>query len=188
MMLASQGELGFIPLEMSCYRVHPGGMWTRLSPLHRVALTIRMLQHVSGLVTGEAEELIEQRKSHYARWWANDIVAGPVSIEKVLNELDAIADFRLSNDLLGEVVSAARQMRDARRWHEEQATAWRTAATRAQSDASEASENAQRLRATIQEQHIAIARSAEQMRARDARIAELQSTLWSKIKDRIAGG
>ncbi len=209
LMLASQGDLGFIPLEMSCYRVHPGGMWTRLSPLHRVALTIRMLQHVSGLATGEAEALIERRKSHYARWWAGEIVAGTVSIESVVNELDGIANFRLSNALLGEVVSAARQMRDARHWHEEQANvwktaqgwqeeqanAWRVAATRAQSDASEASKNAQQLWSTIQEQHAAIqeqraaiARSAEQIRARDARIAELQSTLWSKIKDRIAGG
>ena len=50
-----------------------------------------------------------------------------VSIETVVSELDGIADFRLSDDLLGELVSVARRQRDAQNWQVEQANAWKTA-------------------------------------------------------------
>ncbi len=40
MMLATQGDLGFIPLEMSHYRVHAAGSWNRLTQHHRMALAV----------------------------------------------------------------------------------------------------------------------------------------------------
>ena len=92
MMLASRGDIGFVPLEMSHYRVHAAGAWTRLSPLHRVALTVRMLRHVARLLPDEARERVERQESHLADWWSSEFVNNSsISIDTVVNELDGIA-------------------------------------------------------------------------------------------------
>jgi hypothetical protein len=109
MMLATQGDLGFIPLEMSHYRVHAAGGWSRISRHHRDALTVRMLTHVMGLLSGKDLELVESVKSSLATSWSSELVANAlVSIEAVTNELNGIADSQLSNYLLASVVAVAR--------------------------------------------------------------------------------
>jgi glycosyltransferase involved in cell wall biosynthesis len=139
MMLANQGPLGFIPLEMSHHRQHPAGNWTRLSPHHRLALVVRMLQHVKGLVPGKEKELIEDRISWFARIWIDDVIANSsTSIETATHALNEIADFKLSDYLLAQVVTVARGQHQAQQLHENQAKAWEAAAARASQDASEA--------------------------------------------------
>lgn len=109
MMLATQGDLGFIPLEMSHYRVHAEGSWIRLSNHHRVALAVQMLAHVMGLVSGKDQELVESAKSLHANSWSSELVTNTLlSIEATMNELNEIADPRLSNYLLAQVVAFAR--------------------------------------------------------------------------------
>jgi glycosyltransferase involved in cell wall biosynthesis len=133
MMLATQGDLGFIPLEMSHYRVHATGTWNRLSQHHRAALVVQMLEHVMELVSGKNKELIESVKSLHANWWCSEIVANSsVSVKAVTHELNEIADFRLSNYLLAQVVAIARAKGQA---DEDQARDWEAAAARASSDA-----------------------------------------------------
>ena len=163
MMLATQGDLGFIPLEMSHYRVHAAGSWNRLSQHHRAALAIQMLAHMRGLVSDKEKELVESAQYSSSNWWSSELVANTsVSIEAVTNELNEIADFQLSNYLLAQVVAAARAKDQA---HEDQAKAWaataarassdakawEAAGARARSDASEALNAREQLRCTIQE-------------------------------------
>jgi glycosyltransferase involved in cell wall biosynthesis len=113
-MLATQGDLGFIPLEMSVYRVHAAGNWSRLSQYHRVALGVRMLMRVMGLVSGKDQELVESVKSSIANWWSAELVTNTsVSIEAVTKELNQIADSQLSNYLLAQVVAVARAKGEA---------------------------------------------------------------------------
>jgi chromosome segregation ATPase len=105
MMLATQGDLGFLPVEMSHYCVHAAGSWNRLSQHHRAALAVQMLAHMRGLVSGRDQELVESVKSSHANWWSSELVANTlVSIEAVTNELNEIADFQFSNYLLGQLL------------------------------------------------------------------------------------
>lgn len=182
MMLATQGALGFIPLEMSHRRVHAGGTWTNLSDHHRAALSIQMLAHVMGLVSGNDIELIKAVKSGLANWWCAELVANnSVSIEAVTNELNEIGDFRLSNYLLAQVAANARTKALALQSHESQATASEAAAARARQAASEALSANQQLWSTIHGQHDRIAelqsannRSQWATREQQARISDLQ--------------
>jgi hypothetical protein len=107
-MLATQGDLGFIPLEMSHYRRHAGNNWSRLSLPHRMALVAQMLMHVMGLVSGKDKEPVEKSSHVHAHVWAELVTDTSVSIETVTNELNEIADFQLSNYLLAQVVAVAR--------------------------------------------------------------------------------
>ena len=133
MMLATHGDLGFIPLEMSHYRVHAAGNWVRLSRQRREVLSIQMLMWVMRLVSGKDQELIDSSKSRVANSWSSELVANTsVSIEAVINELNEIADFQLSNYLVAQVVAAARAKGQA---HEDHAKAWEATAARASSDA-----------------------------------------------------
>ena len=154
MMLATQGELGFIPLEMSHYRVHAAGSWNRLSQHYRMVLAVQMLEHVMGLVSSKDREILESAKSSYANQWSSKLVANNlVSLEAVTNELNKIADFQLSNCLLAQVAAIARAQCQAWQRTENQAKTWEAAAARASSDASEASNAKEQLRCTIQKLH-----------------------------------
>jgi Glycosyl transferase family 2 len=183
MMLAAQGDLGFIPLEMSHYRVHAAGNWIRLSQHHRSALGIQMLAHVMGLVSPKDEELAASARDSQAAGWSHELVTNPlVSIGAVTSELNQIADFQLSNYLLAQVAVVARAKSQAQRWHENQAKAWEAAAASATHDASEALIINQRLLSRINEQHDRIAelqsvsnRSQSTIQEQYARIAELQN-------------
>jgi hypothetical protein len=176
MMLATQGDLGFIPLEMSHYRVHPAGSWNRLSRHHRGALTLRMLMRVMGLVSGKDQELVESVRSSLASSWSGELVANAsVSIEAVTNELDEIADFQLSNYLLEQVVAAARAKGQSQQWHENQAKAWEAAAARASQDASEALRVNQQLRSTIYGQYDRIAELQSEINQREC---DARRTRW----------
>ncbi len=129
MLLAAQGDLGFIPLEMSHYRVHEAGYWTRLSAHHRVATTIRMLRHASLLVPDKFKALVEDRAFQLAVWWSSELVHnGDLAPDKIARELDAIGDCQLSNYLLARLVSVARSAREAELWHRDQAKAWQESA------------------------------------------------------------
>jgi glycosyltransferase involved in cell wall biosynthesis len=182
MMLATQGDLGFIPLEMSYRRLHAAGSWTRLSSTHSAALVTRMLMHVMGLVSGKDQELVKSAKSHWADVWSSELVAKTsVSIEAVTNELNEIADIRLSNYLLAQVVAVARAKGHAQQWHVNQAKAWEAAAARAKQDASEALSVNQQLWSTIHGQRDRIAelesidnRSQSTIDEQQARFTELQ--------------
>jgi hypothetical protein len=110
-LLATQGDLGFIPLEMSHYRRHAAGSWQRLSDPHRMAMVVRMLTHVMGLVSGKDKELVESIRSLHAHLWTELVTNTSVSMEAVTNELNEIADFRLSNYLLAQVTAVARANR-----------------------------------------------------------------------------
>jgi glycosyltransferase involved in cell wall biosynthesis len=183
MMLATQGDLGFIPLEMSHYRVHAAGSWNRLSPHHRMALVVQMLEHVTGLVSGKNIELVGSVKSLHANWWSSELVTNTsVSIESMSNELNEIADSQLSNYLLAQVAVVARAKSQAHQWYENQAKAWKAAAVRATLDASEALTINQRLLSTLNEQHDRVTelqsannRSQSKVQEQHATIAELQS-------------
>jgi len=108
MMLATQGDLGFIPLEMSHYRRHAAGNWERLSVHYRTALLVRMLARAAGLVCGKDEELVESVKSFYVNRWSELVANTSISIQAMTNELNEIADFQLSNYLLAQVVAVSR--------------------------------------------------------------------------------
>jgi glycosyltransferase involved in cell wall biosynthesis len=111
MMLATKGPIGFIPLEMSHYRLHAAGHWQRLNPHSQFARVIHMLQHVSGLVHDANKELVDQRLDTLTRWWSHDVVVnGAVNFEDTIQELDKIGDVRLSNYLLAKVVSDAKKV------------------------------------------------------------------------------
>lgn len=170
MSLASKGDLGFLPLQMSQYRMHAGGDWQQRSPHQRVATTIRMLRHAHGLVPEPIRPLVEKRIANLASWWSNEMVYNrSLSSEGATKELDAIGDCELSDYLLAQVISVARATRDAQAWHMSQAKAWEEAATRAASDASAALAENERLFAATQELHATVAELKEALAARTAR-------------------
>jgi glycosyltransferase involved in cell wall biosynthesis len=176
MMLAAEGDLGFIPLEMSHYRVHSAGNWNRLSQHHRMALAVQMLVHVMGLVSGKDQELVESVKSSYANWWSSELVANTlVSIEAVTNEMNEIADFQLSNYLLAQIVAVARAKGQAQQWHESQAKALEAAVTRANQELRDlqarAAGQAEKIE-LIQNQMGAVMADAAQYRNRAAALSE----------------
>jgi glycosyltransferase involved in cell wall biosynthesis len=114
MMLATKGDLGFIPLEMSHYRVHEAGHYTRLSQPNRTAIALRMLRHVSRLVSGADKDLVERVIAAFANHWRSVVVRdSEILLDEVMNDLDAIGDVRFSNYLLGQVVDFARVAKEA---------------------------------------------------------------------------
>ena len=67
----ASGDLGFIPLEMSRYRVHPGGDVDASEPASsRRSDSPDAAARVRARHRQKPKELIERRKSHYARWWS----------------------------------------------------------------------------------------------------------------------
>lgn len=183
MMLATHGDLGFIPLEMSHYRVHPTGSWNRLSDHHRMALVVQMLGHVMGLVSDKDRERVESVKFAHANWWSSELIASPsVSVEAATHELNEIADFRLSNDLLAQLVAIARAKAQAQQSCENEAKALRASAAQATQDAAEALSANQKLCSTIHGQQDRIAElqnvqnlSRSMIEKQHAAIAGLQS-------------
>jgi len=129
LMLARQGRVGYLPMEMSRYRVHAGGSWSHLSPYLRVAYVIRMLSHVSRLLSGEEKNLVEQRKAELAGWWAGELICNPsMPLDVLLSNLNRVGNCELSTYLLSQTMDKARNVQQARLWHEQQSEAWEAAA------------------------------------------------------------
>jgi hypothetical protein len=192
MMLAKQGPLGFIPLEMSHHRQHAGGDWTRLSPHQHVAIIVRVLRHASGLISGEAKDLVEQHLTRFANWLSGELVANnSASIEQVTKVMRERADIQVYDYLLSGVVAVARAQHQATQWHENQAKAWEAAAARASQDASEAA-NANEQLASANEQLInANGQLQSTTQELQAKIAELERNarrtgwLLDRLRDKI---
>ena len=67
-MLATRGRVGFVPMEMSKYRVHAGGTWSQLSPHLQIVYVIQMFFHVSELLSGDEKRLVEHRIAEWAEF------------------------------------------------------------------------------------------------------------------------
>lgn len=131
-MLATMGTVGYLPREMSRYRVHDGGSWTRMRASLREAYVIQMLSRLSTLLSGDEKTAVDRRRENLAAYWANDVICNQEGSPSLL--MDAIAslqDPELSTYLLVHVVERAQRIQEARKWHESQSQAWEAAATEA---------------------------------------------------------
>lgn len=115
--LASHGGIGFIAEEMSRYRIHPGGSWSRLSPYQRVAYSIQMLLRVRSLLSGEQRATIERRAGDLADWWGGDLVSNQaIAIEPVVEEIVRTNDPELLSFLFARTLNKARGIHQASQW------------------------------------------------------------------------
>lgn len=113
LMLAGRGRVGFIPMEMSKYRVHDGGNWSQLSGHLQFAYVMQMLFHVSRLLSGEEKRLVERRKAELADWWCNDVICNRrVQLDAVLHDLDHVGLCELSTYLFSHAVDRARGLQE----------------------------------------------------------------------------
>jgi len=129
LMLATQGLVGFVPTEMSKYRVHAGGTWSQLSPHLQLVYVIQMFFHVSELLSGDAKRLVEHRKAEWADSWCNYLIHDPkVQLDAVVNDLNHVGSCELSTYLLSRVADKARNLEQSRLLHEQQLRAWEAAA------------------------------------------------------------
>jgi len=125
LMLACKGRVGYIPMEMSRYRVHCKGSWSSLNSHLRVAYVIQMLDRVSRLMSGNERDLIERRKAELADWWAGDLICTPSApLDALVDKLNRSGDCELSTYLLLKVTEVARKVQQAALWHEQQSRAW----------------------------------------------------------------
>jgi glycosyltransferase involved in cell wall biosynthesis len=137
LMLATKGKIGFLPLEMSRYRVHDGGTWLRIDPHLRVAYVIQMLNRVSSLLSGDEKITAARRRAELTDWWANDLICDPDRpLDAVMAGIALLEDEELSAYLLAHVAAALRT-RQAAAWHDGQARAWEAAYAKAHDHVSE---------------------------------------------------
>lgn len=116
-MLATQGKIGYLAEELSRYRIHADGSWSRLSPYHRVPYTIQSLLRVRSLLTGEHRDLVGQRAGELADWWAGDLVPNPeVAIEPLVEELVRSGDAEFLTFLFSRTLAKARQTAHDCQW------------------------------------------------------------------------
>lgn len=129
LLLATQGRVGFIPMEMSKYRVHAGGTWSQLSMHLQCAYAIQMLFHVSRLLSGDEKRLVEHRKAEIADWWCNNLIYDPnIQLDAAVNDLNHVGICELSTYLLSRAAEKARNLEQSRLLHEQQSRAWEAAA------------------------------------------------------------
>lgn len=125
LMLAKKGRVGYLPLEMARYRVHAGGLWTSKSPMLRIPIVVRMLSHVSGLLTGDDKELLESRKKNLVDWWAGELLCNPsIPLEPLLDDIKRLDDPALLTYLLSRLAEKGRLIREGSIWHEQRASAF----------------------------------------------------------------
>ncbi len=110
MMLATKGDIGFIPLEMSHYRLHGTGAWQSLSLYRRLCTTVRMMRRASTLLEGDAKVRVEQQIAKFLALWSREIVNNPdAPFEPFRKSVDDLKDPALMKDLLLQVASAGRE-------------------------------------------------------------------------------
>ena len=132
LMLATQGLVGFVPMEMSIYRVHVGGTWSQLSPHRQLVYVIQMFFHISELLSGDQKSLVERRKAEWADLWSNYLIHDPkVQLDAVENDLNHLGSCELSTYLLSRAADKARNLEQSRLLHEQQARAWEATAAHA---------------------------------------------------------
>lgn len=132
LMLATKGAVGFLPMEMSRHRVHVGGTWTRLGPHLRVVYVIQMLNHLSGLLTGEGRIAADRRRTELTNWWAHEVICDPeLPLDALMKEIARLRDDDLSTYLLAGVAGTAVRIQQARVWHEGQSQALEAASMQA---------------------------------------------------------
>jgi len=121
LMLATRGLVGFVPMEMSKYRVHAGGIWSQLSPHLQFVYVIQMFFQVSELLSGDEKSLVEHRKAEWADSWCNYLIHDPkVQLDAVENDLNQVGSCELSTYLLSRAADKARNLEQSRLLHEQQ--------------------------------------------------------------------
>ena len=175
MMLASQGDLGFIPLEMSHYRVHAGGKWSGQSPHLQFAYVMQMLDHVSRLLSGDAKKLVERRKVELADWWCGNVIHDPrVQLDAVVNDLNHVGACELSTYLLSVTADKARNIEQSRLQTDQAWRAGEAAAAQAKADLAQQSAKVAELSAKEAELTAKAAELSAQVAKLSAKEAELK--------------
>jgi len=129
LMLARQGRVGYLPMEMSMYRVHAGGTWSHLSPHLQFAYVMQMFSHLSGQLSGKEKDLVEHRKAQLADWWCGNLIYdAKVQLDAMVGDLNRVGDCKLSNYLLSKLADKARDVEQSRLWHEQKMHAREAAA------------------------------------------------------------
>ena len=129
LLLATRGRVGFVPMEMSKYRVHAGGSWSQLSAHLQLVYVIQMFFHVSELLSGDEKRLVEHRKAEWADSWCNYLIHDPkVQLDAVVNDLNHVGSCELSTYLLSRAADKARNLEQSRLLHEQKLRAWEAAA------------------------------------------------------------
>lgn len=124
-MLAQKGRIGYIPREMSRYRVHAGGTWSQVSPHVRLIGVLQMFKKVQGLLPASQQELAQANQTGICRWLAGELVLnGTLPVKDFTAELAAIGDCGIATAILADVIAVAREMHSASVWHEQQSRAW----------------------------------------------------------------
>jgi glycosyltransferase involved in cell wall biosynthesis len=62
---AQQGEIGFLPELMSCYRIHPGGIWTSKREAERLAEIIATLTRLEPILGPDYRTTLQRARVHH---------------------------------------------------------------------------------------------------------------------------
>jgi len=95
--LTTVGYGGFIPVEMSRYRVHSEGTWTKLPDCIRLIYIFQMYLHLSKQLSQHKKALVDSRIVRDSKWLVTAMVDHPEEICRVVRQLE---DFELSMFLL----------------------------------------------------------------------------------------
>lgn len=93
MMLAREGEFGYLASDMSRQRMHDNGSWSRLPPHLRSLYVLQMMFRAHGLLEGEQKKLMEQKLRENSLWLCHEVV---------MNEVDDLPGFLAVLDSMNE--------------------------------------------------------------------------------------
>ncbi|CAM5420166.1 hypothetical protein AFEL58S_02336 [Afipia felis] len=104
--LTTVGYGGFIPAEMSRYRVHSGGTWTKLPDCIRLIYIFQMYLRLSKQLPQHEKALVDMRIARDSKWLATAMVDHAEEICRVVKQLE---DFELSTFLLSCALQEAKR-------------------------------------------------------------------------------
>jgi glycosyltransferase involved in cell wall biosynthesis len=109
-LLAKKGRIGYIPEEMSRYRVNAGGFFSSLPDQLKCMLAAQALLRIRSFVPPHLSDAVLQKALDHARWWSTELVHNPDVDAGVMPALLSSGDAELIDfllDALAESVSAS---------------------------------------------------------------------------------
>lgn len=85
--LTTVGYGGFIPAEMSRYRIHSGGAWTRLPDCLRLIYIYQMYLRISNQLSRQERILIDNRIARDSKWLTAGMVDHPEETCQIVRQL-----------------------------------------------------------------------------------------------------
>jgi glycosyltransferase involved in cell wall biosynthesis len=99
-LLAKKGSIGYIPEEMSRYRINAGGSFSGLSDHFKCMLATQALLRIKTIVDPGLSEAVVQKALAHASWWSTELIHNPEFDSSVIPAMLSSNDAELIDFLI----------------------------------------------------------------------------------------